>query len=239
MFLRHHGILVAGRELGAAIDDLYMLEKAAQLQVLASGLGPLTPIGAETIERTRGQFTPTACRVGPDAWAAMLRMVETPSPTSATNFLPSHRERVHQPPLHGGAGDQRDRGRQVRAARVHPIHRDRLAGNVAVQQGSERIDRGHRVSVNRRDHRGCCHAGCLQRASRVQPDHERARGHAETCGARIVQRPHGDPEVAPFADQDRIGARADRVDDAEGGIDRDRKADGRVLPCFRCGRYRP
>ncbi|MDP9184240.1 MAG: class II aldolase/adducin family protein, partial [Actinomycetota bacterium] len=25
MFLRHHGILVAGRELGAAIDDLYML----------------------------------------------------------------------------------------------------------------------------------------------------------------------------------------------------------------------
>jgi ribulose-5-phosphate 4-epimerase/fuculose-1-phosphate aldolase len=31
MFLRHHGILVAGRELGAATDDLYMLDKTGGL----------------------------------------------------------------------------------------------------------------------------------------------------------------------------------------------------------------
>ena len=68
MFLRHHGILVAGRELGAAIDDLYMLEKAAQLQVLASGLGKPTPIPTETIEKTRGQFAGDGMRDwGPDA----------------------------------------------------------------------------------------------------------------------------------------------------------------------------
>jgi hypothetical protein len=63
------------------MDDLYMLEKAAQLQVLATGLGPLTPISGETIERTRNQF------VGDDTiewgrlhWAAMLRMVERTQP---------------------------------------------------------------------------------------------------------------------------------------------------------------
>jgi ribulose-5-phosphate 4-epimerase/fuculose-1-phosphate aldolase len=80
MFLRHHGILVAGRELGAAIDDLYMLEKAAQLQVLASGLGPLTPISDETIERTRTQFADGMIEWGRMHWAALLRMVERTQP---------------------------------------------------------------------------------------------------------------------------------------------------------------
>ena len=81
MFLRHHGILVAGRELGAAIDDLYMLEKAAQLQVLASGLGPLTPIKAETIERTRSQFMGDGMlEWGRMHWAALLRMLERTQP---------------------------------------------------------------------------------------------------------------------------------------------------------------
>jgi ribulose-5-phosphate 4-epimerase/fuculose-1-phosphate aldolase len=80
MFLRHHGILVAGRELGAAIDDLYMLEKAAQLQVLASGLGSPTSIRAETIERTRAQFAEGMIEWGRMHWAALLRMVEREQP---------------------------------------------------------------------------------------------------------------------------------------------------------------
>ncbi len=84
MFLRHHGILVAGRELGAAMDDLYMLEKAAQLQVLASGLGAVTPIRAETVDRTRGQFTGEGMlEWGRMHWAAMLRMVEKTQPDFA------------------------------------------------------------------------------------------------------------------------------------------------------------
>jgi ribulose-5-phosphate 4-epimerase/fuculose-1-phosphate aldolase len=81
MFLRHHGILVAGRELGVAMDDLYMLEKAAQLQVLATGLGSLTPIHPDTIARTRDQFTGEGMlEWGRMHWAAMLRMVERTQP---------------------------------------------------------------------------------------------------------------------------------------------------------------
>jgi ribulose-5-phosphate 4-epimerase/fuculose-1-phosphate aldolase len=81
MFLRHHGILVAGRELGVAIDDLYMLEKAAQLQVLAGGLGTPTPIAPETIDRTRGQFTGQGMlEWGRMHWAALLRMLEKTQP---------------------------------------------------------------------------------------------------------------------------------------------------------------
>jgi ribulose-5-phosphate 4-epimerase/fuculose-1-phosphate aldolase len=83
MFLRHHGILVAGEELGVAMDDLYMLEKAAQLQVLASGLGAPTRIHGETIERTRSQFTEGRIEWGRMHWAAMMRMVERSQPDFA------------------------------------------------------------------------------------------------------------------------------------------------------------
>jgi hypothetical protein len=63
------------------MDDLYMLEKAAQLQVLASGLGPLTPIRAGTIEKTSGQFTGEGMlEWGRMHWAAMLRMLEKTQP---------------------------------------------------------------------------------------------------------------------------------------------------------------
>jgi hypothetical protein len=63
------------------MDDLYMIEKAAQLQVLASGLGALTPIRAETIEGTRGQFSGAGMiEWGRMHWAAMLRMVERAHP---------------------------------------------------------------------------------------------------------------------------------------------------------------
>ena len=80
MFLRHHGILVAGPELGVAMDDLYMLEKAAQLQVLAAGLGTLTPIRGDTIEATRAQFTEGRIEWGRMHWAAMMRLVEEAQP---------------------------------------------------------------------------------------------------------------------------------------------------------------
>ncbi len=80
MLLRHHGVLVTGAELGPAFDDLYMLEKAAQLQVLASGLGPLTPIDPEVIERTRTEIVDGLAGWGRIHWAALLRMVERTQP---------------------------------------------------------------------------------------------------------------------------------------------------------------
>jgi ribulose-5-phosphate 4-epimerase/fuculose-1-phosphate aldolase len=80
MLLRHHGVLVAGPELGPAFDDLYMLEKAAQLQVLASGLGSPTPIDPETIAETRDGVQDGLASWGRSHWAALLRMVEKTQP---------------------------------------------------------------------------------------------------------------------------------------------------------------
>ncbi|MEP7060300.1 MAG: class II aldolase/adducin family protein [Actinomycetota bacterium] len=80
MLLRHHGVLVAGAELGSAFDDLYMLEKAAQLQVLASGLGALTPIDAQVIADTRGEMVGGLAGWGRLHWEALLRMVERTQP---------------------------------------------------------------------------------------------------------------------------------------------------------------
>jgi ribulose-5-phosphate 4-epimerase/fuculose-1-phosphate aldolase len=80
MLLRHHGVLVAGPELGAAFDDLYMLEKAAQLQVLASGLGTLTPIDPKIIEDTREGIQTGLNEWGRSHWAALLRMLEKSQP---------------------------------------------------------------------------------------------------------------------------------------------------------------
>ncbi len=80
MLMRHHGVLVAGTELSSAFDDLYMLEKAAELQVLASGLGTLTPIDPEVIEATREEFSSGMAGWARLHWAALLRMVERTQP---------------------------------------------------------------------------------------------------------------------------------------------------------------
>lgn len=80
MLMRHHGVLVAGAELASAFDDLFMLEKAAQLQVLASGLGPLTPIAPQVIEETRGAIIDGLAEWARLHWAALLRMVERTQP---------------------------------------------------------------------------------------------------------------------------------------------------------------
>ena len=80
MLMRHHGVLVAGAELASAFDDLFMLEKAAQLQVLTSGLGPLTPIAPQVIEETRGAIIDGLAEWGRLHWAALLRMVERTQP---------------------------------------------------------------------------------------------------------------------------------------------------------------
>lgn len=80
MLMRHHGVLVAGAELASAFDDLFMLEKAAQLQVLASGLGPLTPIDPKIIAETREEIIGGLAEWGRLHWAALLRMVERTQP---------------------------------------------------------------------------------------------------------------------------------------------------------------
>jgi ribulose-5-phosphate 4-epimerase/fuculose-1-phosphate aldolase len=39
LFLANHGVIVTGRNIAAAFDDLYYLERACMLQVLGEGTG--------------------------------------------------------------------------------------------------------------------------------------------------------------------------------------------------------
>jgi ribulose-5-phosphate 4-epimerase/fuculose-1-phosphate aldolase len=56
VFLGNHGVLVCGPKLAHAYDDLYYLERACQLQLLAMSSGrPLAPVDAALAQRVREQ----------------------------------------------------------------------------------------------------------------------------------------------------------------------------------------
>jgi ribulose-5-phosphate 4-epimerase/fuculose-1-phosphate aldolase len=56
-FLGNHGVVVCGARLDHAYDDLYYLERACQLQVLATGMGrPLLPVHAALAHRVAQQI---------------------------------------------------------------------------------------------------------------------------------------------------------------------------------------
>lgn len=56
VFLGNHGVLVCGPKLSHAYDDLYYLERACQLQLLAMASGrPLAPVAAALAQRVREQ----------------------------------------------------------------------------------------------------------------------------------------------------------------------------------------
>jgi len=55
-FLGNHGVVVCGERIDHAYDDLYYLERACMMQVLAQGSGkPLAPTSAELAERVMRQ----------------------------------------------------------------------------------------------------------------------------------------------------------------------------------------
>lgn len=57
LFLANHGVIVVGKSLANAFDDLYYLEQACRVQVLAESTHrPLKIIDPEICERTSGQF---------------------------------------------------------------------------------------------------------------------------------------------------------------------------------------
>ncbi|QQS11422.1 MAG: aldolase [Rhodospirillales bacterium] len=57
MFLRNHGIIVAGETVAMAYDELYYLERAAMVQVLAMQTGrPLEIVPTQVVERTVRQM---------------------------------------------------------------------------------------------------------------------------------------------------------------------------------------
>ena len=57
LFLANHGVIVVGPDVATAFDDLYYLERACMIQVLAQATGsPLRLIPAATCQRTADQF---------------------------------------------------------------------------------------------------------------------------------------------------------------------------------------
>jgi ribulose-5-phosphate 4-epimerase/fuculose-1-phosphate aldolase len=57
LFLANHGVVVIGRSIASAFDDMYYLERACQIQVLAQSTGqPLKHVPDEVCRRTSEQF---------------------------------------------------------------------------------------------------------------------------------------------------------------------------------------
>lgn len=57
LFLANHGVLVTGETISKAFDDLYYLERACQVQILAHSTGlPRKTVDAQTAQRTYNQF---------------------------------------------------------------------------------------------------------------------------------------------------------------------------------------
>jgi ribulose-5-phosphate 4-epimerase/fuculose-1-phosphate aldolase len=57
LFLAHHGIIVTHRSVAEAYDDLYYLERACQVQVIARQTGlPLRPIPEPVLRQTEAQY---------------------------------------------------------------------------------------------------------------------------------------------------------------------------------------
>ena len=57
VFLANHGVIVAGEEIATAFDDLYYLERACQVQVIAQSTHqPLKIVESETCRKTHEQF---------------------------------------------------------------------------------------------------------------------------------------------------------------------------------------
>jgi ribulose-5-phosphate 4-epimerase/fuculose-1-phosphate aldolase len=56
VFLGNHGVIVCGERVDYAYDDLYYLERACQVQVLASSTGiALKPVNSELAARVMAQ----------------------------------------------------------------------------------------------------------------------------------------------------------------------------------------
>ncbi|WP_455179368.1 aldolase [Azospirillum melinis] len=81
VFLAHHGVVVHGRSVAEAFHDLYFLERACQLQVVAESTGrPLKDIPAAAAEHTARQFTELAAFEADYHFAALERVLLREAP---------------------------------------------------------------------------------------------------------------------------------------------------------------
>jgi ribulose-5-phosphate 4-epimerase/fuculose-1-phosphate aldolase len=74
LFMRHHGVMVVGPTIAKAWDDLYYLERAAEVQRLAAASGrPVRPIPREIAERTAEQMRHEGGRDSPALHLASIK----------------------------------------------------------------------------------------------------------------------------------------------------------------------
>jgi ribulose-5-phosphate 4-epimerase/fuculose-1-phosphate aldolase len=82
MFLANHGVVTLGADLAEAFDDLYYLERAAELQVLAQSTGrPLRPIADEVAERTAIAFARDRPAYAHAHFEAIKRLLDKEDPS--------------------------------------------------------------------------------------------------------------------------------------------------------------
>jgi ribulose-5-phosphate 4-epimerase/fuculose-1-phosphate aldolase len=80
IFLANHGIIVTGPTMAAAFDDLYYLERACMLQVLAMGTGRPLRIVAEAIAAKTGRQMAEESGQAALHFAALQRLLDRDEP---------------------------------------------------------------------------------------------------------------------------------------------------------------
>ena len=80
IFLANHGVIVTGRDMATAFDDLYYLERACMLQVMAMGTGrPLRIVSEGVAMKTGRQMAEESAQAAPH-FAALKRLLDRDEP---------------------------------------------------------------------------------------------------------------------------------------------------------------
>lgn len=83
LFMANHGVIVVGETVARAYDDLYYLERACEIQVLAMQTGrPLRHIAKDVLEHTSAQMGPER-ESTPLHFAALKRVLDRDEPDYA------------------------------------------------------------------------------------------------------------------------------------------------------------
>jgi len=85
LFMSNHGVLVVGETIAEAFNDLYYLERACQVQVLARSTGrPFKTIGANCAAATAASFRESPVSEEPGLhFAALMRLLDREDPDYA------------------------------------------------------------------------------------------------------------------------------------------------------------
>jgi ribulose-5-phosphate 4-epimerase/fuculose-1-phosphate aldolase len=85
LFLANHGVIVTGRSIARAFDDLYYLERAAQQQVLAMSTGrPLRRIRQDVVALTIEQYAEPESDYSDMHFTACKRLLDRSEPDYRT-----------------------------------------------------------------------------------------------------------------------------------------------------------